>query len=537
MMKRRSALTGSALCFILAAPGWSAETPGKVAPLKGVKYLGSLVVPSDNQKKVTHITGAHFVPAENDSTGALYLLSGDAGAGFTGSNGLAEFSKPRYYKLDMSRVTLDPRDPSDHDLSPSEVSEHKLVEGKHAVTNPLWLNDGHIAPSGITTTKDGKLLISSSQSERDFTSTLDYRVFDIPAHIGLGYKHANRHSTDPDTRNTGFMKAMDTVHDYFPVPIVEAIPAAFVYLFWEMPKQVSRGSHWYDVGLTSKFLLTNSDDVKSGQVDSAFRLPKHYENTNWIPFHKGLSGIQQGLGVKSLDHVPGSNNYVSVTAGALVQDATKWTVRGTPPPARVVTFTTEQLAIEDKLLSEKHQNSNGLPPRGEVSTLSEKLYNFSYYEVVPRLRKQLKGDPIRTVSDIAILNNKQALFLEKTELPYSGALPRFVNRVFLVDLSSGKDFRGKTTFEGDELNNIFHKTPGDFLSRTLVFDSEHPDSLRLIPNNPDFNIHQTGYDAIALGPDTILGEKTFMLVSYDDGKPKGWNSQTRLMHFTLPARQ
>ncbi|MGI9278493.1 MAG: esterase-like activity of phytase family protein [Endozoicomonas sp.] len=538
MMKRRSALVGSALCFILAAPGWSAESPGKEAPLKGVKYLGSHIVPSDTHKRVTHITGAHYVPAGNESTGALYLLSGDAGAGFTGSTtSWGDFSKPRYFKVDLSRVTLDPQNPDDYEFSPIEVAEHQIEEGKHAKTAPLWLNDGHIAPSGITTTKDGKLLISSSQSERDFTGIIDYRALDIPAYAGYGYKHANRDETSLASRNNGFLKAWYDAHDFFPVPVLDLIPAAFLQIFREIPLQLSKGVHWYDVGLSSKFLLTNSDDQKAGQVDGAFKLPKHYENTNWIPFHRGLSGIQQGYGVKSLDHVPGSNHYVSATAGALVQDATKWTVKGIVPPARVVTFTTEKLLTNGELLAKQYNSSEELPARGEVHTLSEKLYNFSLLTVNSALRKQLKSDPIRTVSDIAVLNHKQALFLEKSELPYTGVLPRYVTRVYLVDLSSGKNFKGKELFEGNELNTVFMETPADFMSKTLIFDSSHPDSLRLMPNNSDFNLHQTGFEALALGPDTTLGDKTFMLVSYDDGEAKGWNAQTRLLHFTLPARQ
>ncbi|WP_172806695.1 esterase-like activity of phytase family protein [Endozoicomonas arenosclerae] len=537
MMKRRSALVGSALCFILAAPGWSAESPGKVAPLKGVKYLGSHLVPSDAQKKVTHITGAHFVPAGNDSTGALYLLSGDAGAGFTGSNGWGVYSKPRYYKVDLSRVTLNPQTSNDYEFLPSEVSENQIIEGRNAQAYPLWLNDGHIAPSGITMTKDGKLLISSSHSERDFTGVIDYRALDIPAYAGYGYKHANRDETSMATRNNGFLKAWYDAHDLFPVPLLDLVPAAFLHIFREIPLQLSKGFHWYDVGLSSKFLLTNSDDQRAGQVDGAFKLPKHYENNNWIPFHRGLNGIQKGLGVKSLDNIPGSYNYVSATAGALVQDATKWTVRGIVPPARVVTFTTEQLATGGQLLARQYQNSDELPARGEVSTLSEKLYNFSLLTLKPEVRKQLKSDPIRTISDIAVLNNKQALFLEKTELPYQGTLSRFITRVYLVDLTSGKDFKGKEMFVDNELNDVFMTTPADFMSKSLVFDSTHRDSQNLIPNSPEFNFHQTGFEAIALGPDTTMGEKTFMLVSYDDGEPKGWNASTRLLHFTLPPRQ
>lgn len=532
MMKRRSALLGSALCFILSATGWSEEPTGKEAPHKGVRYLGNHRMPSDTQRKVTHITGAHFVSTRNDSAGRLFLLSGDAGAGFTGTNGWSVFSKPHYYEVNLSRLKPDRQNPRDSIFSPNDVTEYQITEGKYARTHPLWLKDGHISPSSITRTQDGKLLIASSQSERrGITGIIDYRAIDIPAYAGYGYRHANRDETSIETRNNGFLKAWYDAHEFFSVPILDLIPAAFLHTFREIPLQLSKGVHFCDVGLSSKFLLTNAYP-RSGQVDSALRLPKHFENNNWIPFHKGFSGIQQGLGVKSLDHIPDSNVYVAATAGPLVQDATKWAIKGHVPPVRVVTFTTERLYSGDELMHGQFSDSNELPARGVVSTLSEKLYNFSLLVVTPTVRKQLKSDPVRTVSDIAVLNDKQALFLEKTELPYQGAQPSFITRVYLVDLNSGKNFKGNETFVDEELNKVFMKTPADFMSKTLLFASDHPDSLRQMPDKPDFDIHEANFEAIALGPDTAQGDKTFMLVSYNNGEVK---TQTRLLHFTLPV--
>lgn len=167
----------------------------------------------------------------------------------------------------------------------------------------------------------------------------------------------------------------------------------------------------------------------------------------------------------------------------------------------------------------QYPNSDQLPARGEVSILSEKLYNFSLLVVNPVVRKQLKGDPIRTVSDIAVLNDKYALFLEKTELPFqTSRKTAFVTRVYLVALHSGKNFKDSGAFTDDELNKIFMETPKDFMSKTLLFDSSHKDSLDLMPDNPDFDIHETGFEAIALGPNTSNGDRTFMLVSYDNGE-------------------
>ncbi|WP_252176860.1 esterase-like activity of phytase family protein [Endozoicomonas sp. 4G] len=494
-------------------------------------------MPLASQKRVTHITGAHFEPADGSgSPGMLYLLSGDAGAGFTGRHGLGVFSKPRYYEIDLRGVKLDQSSSRYlQSLPDDEVFEYHLTEGKHAKTDPLWLNDGHIAPSAITTTKDNKLLISSSQSDRGFFGVIDYRAIDIPAYAGYGYRHANRDETSFETRNNGFLKAWYDAHEFFPVPIFDLIPAAFLHIFREVPIQFLKGVHRFDVGLSSKFLLTDNDR-RAGQVDSEFRLPRHFENNNWIPLYRGLRGIQEGLGIKSLDRVPGSHLFVAATAGALVQDAREWTIKGANPPARVVTFTTEQLHKKGEPMPIQYPNSDQLPARGEVSILSEKLYNFSLLVVNPVVRKQLKGDPIRTVSDIAVLNDKYALFLEKTELPFqTSRKTAFVTRVYLVALHSGKNFKDSGAFTDDELNKIFMETPKDFMSKTLLFDSSHKDSLDLMPDNPDFDIHETGFEAIALGPNTSNGDRTFMLVSYDNGESESQKTRTRLLHFSLPA--
>ncbi|WOG29021.1 esterase-like activity of phytase family protein [Endozoicomonas sp. 8E] len=535
MMKRRSALVGLTLCLTLSTPGWSAESPGKLAPHKSVKYLGSHLLHSDDHRGVTHITGAHFAHVGNGSTGTLYLLSGDAGAGFTGRYGWGVFSKPHYYEVDLSRVVLDRQSPGNNGPLPSEVFEYQITEGKNAKTHPIWLNDGHIAPSAITLTKDGELMISSSQSNRGLTGIIDYRAIDIPAYAGFGYRHANRDETSLATRNNGFLKAWYDAHEFFPVPVLDLIPAAFLHTFREIPLQLSKGVHRVDIGLSSKFLLTNNDR-RPGQVDSEFKLPKHFENNNWIPFHIGLKGIQQGFGVKSLDRVRNSNHYVAATAGALVQDAKQWNINEHVPPVRVVTFTTEQLSNNGQPLPGQYLNSHQLPARGEVTILSEKLYNFSLLVLSPSTIKQLgSSGPIRTVSDIAVLNKKQALFLEKTELPYRSSQSSFITRVYLVDLGSGKNFKGTEMFAEDELNKAFTKAPEYFMSKTLLFDSLHLDSLKMLEDKIDFDIHETSFEAIALGPETVRGVKTFMLVSYDDGENKKSSTATRLLHFTLPA--
>ncbi len=534
MMKRRSALVGLTLCLTLSTPGWSAESPGKSAPHKSVRYLGSHLLRPDDQKRVTHITGAHFAHVGNGSTGTLYLLSGDAGAGFTGRHGWGVFSKPHYYELDMSKVVLDRQNPNHGGPLPSEVFEYPITEGKNAKTHPLWLNDGHIAPSAITLTKDGELMISSSQSDRGVTGVIDYRAIDIPAYAGYGYRHANRDETSLATRNNGFLKAWYDAHEFFPVPVLDLIPAAFLHTFREIPLQLSKGVHHVDIGLSSKFLLTENDH-RPGQVDSAFKLPKHFENNNWIPFHMGLKGIQQGLGVKSLDRIPKSNHYVAATAGALVQDAKQWNINEHVPPVRVVTFTTEQLSNNGEPLPGKYLNSQQLPAKGEVTILSEKLYNFSLLGLSPSAMKQLKSSPIRTVSDIAVLNKKEALFLEKTVLPYRSSESNFITRVYLVDLSSGKNVKGSEMFADNELNKAFMDAPDYFMSKTLIFDSLQEDSLKLFEDGIGFDIHETSFEAIARGPETVQGGKTFMLVSYYDGEDSKRGTPTRLMYFTLPA--
>ena len=245
---------------------------------------------------------------------------------------------------------------------------------------------------------------------------------------------------------------------------------------------------------------------KNNKLKGIYHFPDRY--TDDQPWYKTLShyphqyqdvsgkGIKRNKGIESLDRITGTNEYIAIVEGPLIQDEREWenTKKIKMVPARLLHFSMEEF------LSPKSNT-------GTVSLLGEYFYPFE--PLLDELsRNALEGYPKRSISDVEVINKDYAIVLEKSYIKYrnfDSRKPKSVAELYLVELGSSYNFADS----GDEYPNVIKSQKKKVLKKTLLMRStEMEDQL------PEFT--RLNIEGITLGPQFADGSRLMALVNDND---------------------
>ena len=226
-------------------------------------------------------------------------------------------------------------------------------------------------------------------------------------------------------------------------------------------------------GAYSSLLRVNED----GRVTGNYRFPDQYTNDeSWIHYLTGGGkGIKPNGGIKSLDRISGTNEYIAVVEDPLVQDERNWDKDWGSVPARLLHFSM------DEFVSSNNEN-------GTLQLLGEYFYPSPEY-----------------VTDVAYLFKTSALAVESTK----GTL--FGKPVYYTDINFFSYGRAPNLSDIDE--NDYPQAIGNARQRTAVKTGAvyFHELQNWIPGIEHMNIQ-----GISMGPEFADGSRLMVLISKSD---------------------
>lgn len=243
---------------------------------------------------------------------------------------------------------------------------------------------------------------------------------------------------------------------------------------------------------------------KIGRLTGFYRFPERYTDdqswfraaTHYPKLYQDIhgKGIRRNKGIESLDRINGTNEYIAIVEGPLIQDVREWNKARGMVPARLLHFSMDEfLAPENKT--------------GTVALLGEYFYPF---DPLPGelSRNALEGYPKRSVSDVEVINKKYAIVLEKSYIKYryiDKRKPKSVTELYLVKFDTSYNF----AHSGEDYPQVIKHKKYKTLQKTLLMRStEMEDQL------PEFT--RLNIEGVTLGPEFADGSRLLMLVNDND---------------------
>lgn len=268
---------------------------------------------------------------------------------------------------------------------------------------------------------------------------------------------------------------------------------------------------------------------KSGRLTGFYHFPDRYTNdqsyfraaSHYPMLHKDIDGkgIKRNKGIESLDRINGTNEYIAIVEGPLIQDERKFkSGKKSLIPARLLHFSMDEfLAPEVRT--------------GTVSLLGEYFYPI---KVLPDelTNNALEGYPKRSISDVEVINKDYAVVLEKSYIMYryiDNRKPKSVTELYLVELGSSYNFADS----GEVFPMVIKHEKKRMLKKTLLMRST--DMEEQLPAFTRLNV-----EGVTLGPEFADGSRLLALVNDNDAynakiDSSSWFSSIRKVLFKFNA--